>query len=65
MPVGVHFVVVSEWKKRVIGNGNASKAVVLAWARALRYDGERQDPADALAIAAFAAWRQAAAPVVF
>lgn len=54
--VGIHTIAVSAWKKAAVGNGNASKEAVLAWARALGYDGDRQDGADALGVATFASW---------
>jgi Holliday junction resolvasome RuvABC endonuclease subunit len=54
-PVTCFLVAVSEWKKPIVGNGNASKEMVLARARELGYEGERQDPADALCIAHFGA----------
>jgi Holliday junction resolvasome RuvABC endonuclease subunit len=54
-PVRAFLCAVSEWKKPVIGNGNASKELVMAWARGRGYDGDRQDAADALAIAHFGA----------
>jgi Holliday junction resolvasome RuvABC endonuclease subunit len=51
-PVAIHTVAVSEWKKAVVGNGNAAKELVLTHSRSLGYNGERQDEADALCIAA-------------
>jgi Holliday junction resolvasome RuvABC endonuclease subunit len=40
-------------EEAVVGNGNASKEAVLAHAMSCGYTGERQDPADALAIAEY------------
>ena len=60
-PVSIRTIAVSAWKKRVLGNGNASKDAVMAWAQANGYESDRQDGADALAVAAFGAhecgWR--------
>lgn len=52
----VHLVPITQWKLRAIGKGNASKEGVMAWARErYGYEGDRQDTADALGIAAAAA----------
>ena len=53
-PVGVQLVAVSDWKKRVLGNGNASKQDIAQWAADRGHMGS-QDTADALGIAACAA----------
>jgi Holliday junction resolvasome RuvABC endonuclease subunit len=53
-PVSVELVAVSDWKGKVIGNGNAGKGTVAAWALQRGHRGS-QDAADALAIAACAA----------
>lgn len=53
-PVDVQLVAVSDWKKRVLGAGNASKQDIAQWATEVGYRG-CQDGADALGIAACAA----------
>lgn len=53
-PVDVQLVAVKDWRKRVLGNGNASKPDVAAWAARRGYL-DRIDGAEALGVAACAA----------
>ena len=54
-PVDIELVAVKDWRKKILGSGNANKDAALAWAAGVGYDGDRADPAEALAIAACAA----------
>lgn len=53
-PVDVQLVAVKDWRKIVLGNGNATKDDALAWARPLGYQGDHNG-AEALGVAACAA----------
>jgi Holliday junction resolvasome RuvABC endonuclease subunit len=55
-PVNVMSLGPTEWKKLVLHDGQASKADIMEWAVAHRFDGSTQDEADAYAIATAGAY---------